>query len=126
MYEIIVVDDDRANTQLIQLILEMDGYGVQICPTIAHALQSSTAETAAFIIDYHLAGGKTGDDLVTLIRRGETPAPADTTIVVTSGDRRVHDRVLEAGADRFIQKPYSPSDLSALLQQLIATGKGTE
>jgi CheY-like chemotaxis protein len=126
MYHIVVVDDDRANTQLIQLILELDGYAVQVCPTISQALQSCTDETAAFIIDFHLAGGKTGEDLVALIRQGETPAPANTTIVVTSGDRRVHDRVLEAGADRFIQKPYSPSDLSAMLHQLIAAGNKAE
>ena len=119
MYNVIVVDDDRTNTQLIQLVLEMDGYAVKVCPTIARAVDSCTPDTDAFIIDYHLAGGRSGTDLVLQIRAGETEAPSSSAVIITSGDRRVHEVSLTSGANLFIQKPYSPSELSETLRQLL-------
>lgn len=121
MTQIIVVDDDRDNSRLIKMLLEMDGYGVHLCPSIAKACDAAETGTTAFIIDYHLARGETGVELVSLIRDGQTGAPTDTPVIVTSGDERCREAALKVGANVFLLKPYGPSILTAELSKL--TGK---
>ena len=116
-----VVDDDRTNTQLMQMVLEMDGYAVVVCPTVERAQEAITGDTHAFIIDYYLAGTTKGVALVNLVRAGDTAAAVDTPIIVTSGDDRRRNEALRAGADLFLLKPYGPSILSTALEQLLIT-----
>ena len=123
MTQIIVVDDDRDNSRLIRMLLEMDGYGVQLCPNLTQAQAAASAETSAFIIDYYLAQGEIGVDLVTMIRSDQTNARLDTPIIVTSGDERRREVALEAGANIFLLKPYGPSVLSAEISQLTGGDK---
>ena len=121
MHNVMVVDDDRTNTQLMQMVLEMDGYAVVVCPTVASATKAIEPSTAAFIVDYYLAGAVKGVALVELIRGGATAAAVNAPIIVTSGDDRRRSEALAAGADLFLLKPYGPSTLSAALKQLLVT-----
>ena len=121
MFNVIVVDDDPANTTLLKMLLEMDGFTVTTSADIEGAKANTDSETAAFLIDCHLARGKSGLDLVRDIRQGQTAAAADAVVLVTSGDYRQKQASEEAGANRFLLKPYPPETLSSLLLQLLNT-----
>lgn len=120
--QVIVVDDDPTNVGLIKMLLEMDGFHVHACTTIDQAIQASAADTSAFIIDCYLARGVSGLDLLTAVRDGNTNANQDTIILMTSGDQRLEDPTMAAGATAFFLKPYSPSNLSTELTKLLNTG----
>ena len=80
--------------------------------------EAANAGTTAFIIDYYLAQGEIGLDLVTAIRSGDTAAPKETPVIVTSGDERRREAALEAGANTFLLKPYGPSVLTGEISSL--------
>ncbi len=120
MTKVIVVDDNRDNSFLIKTVLEMDGFEVAICPDLGRASQTATADTGAFIIDYYLAAGEVGLELLRRIRASETAAPAATPVIITSGDDRRRQEAYDAGADLFLLKPYGSTRLSEELRRLLA------
>lgn len=119
---VIVVDDDVTNVGLIKMLLEMDGFQATTCDSIASAKDATRPDTDALIIDCYLSRGTNGLDLLTAVRGGHTAAPTDTIIIMTSGDHRLEDEAIEKGATLFMQKPYSPSKLSAALDTLLHEG----
>ena len=122
MTNVIVLDDDQANITLIKMLLELDGFAVGAFATVDEAKSNSAVDTDAFIGDYYLARGASGLELLHAVRNGETAAPAQTIFIVTSGDYRREEDALEAGADRFLCKPYPPEMLSKEIEKLLNRG----
>lgn len=120
MKTIIVVDDDLTNTSLMQMLLEIEGYKVATCKNIEEAISAATKGADGFVVDCHLAGGVSGLSLLRDIRAGKTAVSVNTVVIMASGDHRLEQESLASGADRFLLKPYSPSDLSSELSNLIA------
>lgn len=120
MPKVIVVDDDPTNITLLQLLLELDGFTVNSFVDVNEAKNNTEADTVAFVVDYHLARGANGLELLRAIRQGETAVPADCIVIITSGDYRRRTEAKEAGANLFLQKPYPPGSLSKKIKQLLA------
>jgi two-component system sensor histidine kinase/response regulator len=115
--KVLVVDDDRNTVKLLQTLLELDGFEVAISPRGGDVIP--TAEQThpdIFLMDYHLAD-MDGVDVVRELRAH--PTFGNTPIVMTSG-LDVADEVLEAGANKFIIKPFEPSELPILFNSLLA------
>ncbi|GIK55247.1 MAG: response regulator [Chloroflexi bacterium] len=121
MLNIVVVDDDITNVQLLQMLLELDGFKVNACTNIPEAISLTTPHTFAFVIDWHLERNASGSDLLHAIRQGKTPASRDTAVIISSGDHRREQEALAAGANHFLLKPYPPDELSKLLASLLTS-----
>jgi DNA-binding response OmpR family regulator len=119
MSTLIIVDDDRTNTKLVQMLLEMDGFKVIACPDSRRAKEAAAGRVDAFIIDCNLSQGEDGIDLLRAIRSGETGAPHTIPVVMTSGDDRRSSEAVENEANLFLLKPYSASYLAEELTQLL-------
>ncbi len=118
MTKVIVVDDDPSTTTLVRLLLEMEGFDVETSLNLEEALAAARAEVATFIIDCNLAHGESGVELLRAIRRGETAAPDNVPAILVSGDHRLEQEALAAGANVFLVKPYSPVQLSKMVHLL--------
>lgn len=124
MYKVLLVDDDRVNCDLIQMLLELDGFDVVVTPTLEQARQNLNPAVDAVVLDRNLGQDANGIDLLKEIRAGQTKAKPNLVAIVASGDDRREEEALEAGANKFMLKPFSPSDLSEdLLALIAATGK---
>lgn len=121
MANIILIDDDRTNANLIKMLLEMDGFSVNVCPDLQHARELIQETTDAFIIDCNLARGDNGIDMLKAIRNGDTVVSKNVPVIMTSGDDRRSREADEAGANRFLLKPYSPNKLSEELSRLVGS-----
>lgn len=120
MYKVLLVDDDRVNCDLIQMLLELDGFEVVVTPTLEQARQNLNPAVDAVVLDRNLGQDANGIDLLKEIRAGQTKAKPNLVAIVASGDDRREEEALEAGANKFMLKPFSPSDLSEDLLALIA------
>lgn len=121
MANILLIDDDRTNAGLIKMLLEMDGFNVNVSPDLDKARQLIDPGTDAFIIDCNLAQGDNGIDMLIEIRNGLTAVPIDTPVIMTSGDDRRESEAEKSGATTFLLKPYSPSKLSNELTRLLGS-----
>ena len=126
MTQVIVVDDDNTNASLIKMLLELDGFSVETCEDQQKAEAAASPQTKAFVIDCHLARGRSGLDLLRAIRAGQTNAKRETAVIITSGDYRQENESLESGANLFFLKPYPPNALSEVITEILAKGDADE
>lgn len=111
-----IVDDDRITVGLLQTLLELDGFEVVLAPSGATALESAAIDKPdAFLVDCHLADYD-GTDFVRELR--QNPEFAHAPVIMTSGLDR-EEEAIAAGANEFLIKPFEPSELVALLNQML-------
>jgi DNA-binding response OmpR family regulator len=114
---VVVVEDDPAIADLVELYLRRDGYRVHVAGDGPAALEVIRARQPALVIlDVGLPGPMDGIDVCRAVRRtSEVPV-----IMLTARDSEV-DRVLglEMGADDYVVKPFSARELMARVKALL-------
>jgi two-component system response regulator CpxR len=119
MTKIIVVDDDHSTSRLVKMLLEMEGFTVLPVADAQQALEAAEHDVSAFIIDCYLSADESGIDLLRAIRQRQLDVRADIPVIMVSGDQRLEEEVIEAGADLFMLKPYLPGDLTKGVRELL-------
>lgn len=114
---ILVVDDDVANLQLAEAVLEADGFRVIVATDAHTTLEALKAcEPAVILMDIQLPGM----DGWTLTQRLKTiDAIREIPIVALTAYGRIGDeeRAREAGFVEFVSKPVSTRDLSNIVRK---------
>jgi CheY-like chemotaxis protein len=117
MPKLLLLEDDRDMSMLLQTLLEIEGYQVRSYdskrPT---AIQAEEERPDLVFLDVHL-GGKDGIQILRELRAN--PALAGLRVVMTSGIN-LTEECLQAGANAFIVKPYMPENLLKLLTKVLA------
>jgi DNA-binding response OmpR family regulator len=114
---IMIVDDDQTTVDLLKTLLELDGFTVSVVGLGADVIpKAEAAQPELFMVDYNLTD-MTGLDVLERLRNHADFS--DTPVIIASG-MNVEDEVMAAGADRFIVKPFEPSELPELFNRLIA------
>jgi DNA-binding response OmpR family regulator len=117
---ILVVEDDKKVASFVEKGLREDGYSVDV----AHdgndgALKAHVHDYDLLILDVMLPG-KTGFDILTALRRGESNVPV---LLLTARDSTEDIvRGLDAGADDYLTKPFSFEVLLARVRALVRRG----
>ena len=102
---ILVVDDEENIGRSLRMILEREGYAVNVCRSVAEFRGHPDAVRAdAYLLDMKLPDGS-GIDLLKAVRQNGAPAPA----IMISGHGTIADAVeaTRAGAFDFLEKPLS-------------------
>jgi DNA-binding response OmpR family regulator len=116
---VLVVEDDPGIADAVVYALERDGMAVQRAGTLA-AARTAVAGVDLAVLDLGLPDGS-GYTLLSEWRAGGEPA----VIVLTSRDGEVDCvAALEAGADDFVTKPFSPRALVARVRAVLRRRDG--
>ncbi len=119
---LVVEDADMCSATLEVALDRIPGVVVKSAASSEKALEIlNRQEISALITDLHLPK-MDGMELVARVRA--LPAGAHIPILVISGDvdPRTPERVLQAGADAFFAKPYSPAAVRQKLETLLNAG----
>jgi two-component system OmpR family response regulator len=117
---VLVVDDEVRTAALLRRGLSEEGYAVDVAQDASEALwRASEFGYDAVVLDV-LLPGMSGFDVCRRLRAGGCWAPV---LLLTARDA-VEDRVrgLDAGADDYLTKPFSFSELTARIRALIRRG----
>lgn len=118
---VLVVDDDEAIIEMLVELLERDGrFEVQTATTGFEAgLRTREFHPDVIVLDYMLPD-LNGNAVVRSIR--EDASLTDIKIIVVSGvvNREDVQRLLDGGADDFLQKPFSIEQLVRRVTELVS------
>ncbi len=121
MKKVLVVDDDREMTRLLQTLFELEGYRVSVARTCAGILPAVREfKPDVVLMDVQVQDGRT----VPLVREmRQDQSLAHIPVIMASGfDCR--RECLEAGASLFILKPFLPDELVHHVNGLLKRDRG--
>jgi CheY-like chemotaxis protein len=120
MPRVLVVDDEPSVRDLLRVNLELEGYDVVAASGGAEALELVASEHPdAVVCDLMMPGV----DGMTVLRtlRGDPKTSKIPFVVVSAKAMRSDIKVaLEAGADRYITKPFDPQDLVDAVAEVLS------
>jgi two-component system nitrogen regulation response regulator NtrX len=102
---VLIVDDEENIGRSLRMILEREGYSVNVCKSVAEFSKHPAAQTAdVYLFDMKLPDGN-GIDLLRALKQNNGVSPA----VMISGHGTIADAVeaTRAGAFDFLEKPLS-------------------
>jgi len=120
MVEIVLVEDERDMVDLLSTHLAAEGYQIRSANSLASAVSAvAQREPDLVLLDITL-GNDDGRDVLREIR-----LLSDVPIIFLTGRGLESDRVagLKMGADDYIVKPFSLSELSARIETVLRRGQ---
>lgn len=122
---IILVEDNDSIREAVTGYLELEGYDVDGCPTLAdasRALERRGDETQAIILDVMLPDGD-GFRFAKRLREGGGAGAAAPILFLTARTEE-SDRItgFELGADDYVVKPFSPKELVLRVKAVLRRG----
>lgn len=110
---VLVVDDDEALAEMLDIVLRSEGFGTQLCHHGAEALGIFRQYRPDLVLLDLMLPGRDGVDVCRDIR-AESGVPIVMLTAKTDTNDVVHG--LEAGADDYIAKPFKTQELLARIK----------
>lgn len=116
MTSILVVDDERAMVGMVAALLGEDGYEVVTAYDGEAALKRHAEESPDLVILDRGLPKMSGDEVCRRIR-----ATSSTPILMLTGEKGSDERarLLDLGADDYLEKPFAKKELSARVRALL-------
>ena len=116
---ILIADDYDDNRELLRLMLETEGYRIREARDGLEALDAARAETPALaLIDLSMPA-LDGWGTLRALRADERTRHVPCVAVTAFASTQDRQRVLDAGFDAYISKPYSAKALIELVHSLM-------
>lgn len=116
----LVVDDDRVLADLVSFTLRRSGYEVIVAGDARSAMQRWTeGQFDLIMLDVNLPGTTDLQDGFAICRRIRSESDVPIIMLTVRGEEKDIVYGLEAGADDYILKPFSPRQLVARVQAVM-------
>ena len=116
---VLVADDDPDILLLITVTLERDGYDVVTAKDGPSALEAAAERVPHLVVLDLMMPGLDGYEVTRRLRREQATKDVPIVIVTAAAEEHQADRALEAGADAYMKKPFSPRELLTRTAALI-------
>lgn len=117
--KVLVVEDEAPIREMLSFILEQHGYTVTAVGDYEQGLAKIAEPFPALILlDWMLPGGS-GIQFIKQVKQNELAKQIPVIMLTARGEEDDKIRGLEAGADDYISKPFSPKELIARLKAVL-------
>ena len=116
---ILIVEDEPAIGEMIRMSLERDGFRaslVEDVPAAKEVIASDPIDMA--LVDWMLPGAS-GIELVRYIRKDDITSQLPIIMLTAKGEEADITTGLDAGADDYLTKPFSPKVLNSRIRALL-------
>ena len=124
--KVLVVDDDRVLADLVVFTLRRAGHEAVIANDAASAIRRWTEDKPDLIIlDINLPGTPGLEDGFAICKHIRSESDTPIILLTVRGEEADIVRGLEAGADDYVLKPFSPRQLTARIQAVMRRFRAT-
>ena len=117
---ILIVDDEEPIREMVDFALSVDGIGCVGAGSVAEArVCVDEAAPDLILLDWMLPGGESGLDFARMLRANSQHGQIPIIMLTARTDNVDKVSALDAGADDFISKPFSPSELKARIRAVL-------
>jgi len=116
MKKIIVAEDDPAIGDILQLILEGDGYQVEVFVDGDSMMESKLDPPDLFLLDRQLINS---DGLEVCRRLKSRDTTSNIPVIILSASDHVAEMARSAGANAFLEKPFTMQRLRDLVARYV-------
>ncbi|HMG81525.1 MAG TPA: response regulator [Ferruginibacter sp.] len=113
--KIVIVDDDLGIQDIFRFILEREGYETTIYSGAKALFQNKTDKPNVYLLDKQLGGMEDGLDICRHLKSDITTK--DVPVVMVSATPGIKDMAKQAGANDYIEKPFSKRELIAIIEK---------
>lgn len=116
---ILIIEDSDSIRKMIEALVAARGHAVEAVPTGAKGIEAATARAPDMILlDLNLPGSLDGFDVCTRLRADESTKNVPILIITAMDDAQSKQRALDAGANAYYTKPFSPTALLKEIEKL--------
>jgi DNA-binding response OmpR family regulator len=117
---LLVADDDEDILTLVQLRLARSGYEVVVARDGEEALRLAQERSPDLAVLDWMMPKATGLEVLRALRAGDATARMPVVLLTARASEDDIQAGLDAGADDYIAKPFSPQELAARVQTILA------
>ncbi len=118
---VLLIEDEPNIAEAIRFLLSRDGLRVSYAAEGAAALVLMRQDPPDLVILDHMLPGMSGLEVLTALRAD--PASRDLPVMMLTARGRDRDMAEQAGADRFMTKPFSNSEILAEVRAMLAQAR---
>jgi len=119
---ILIADDEPHILRALGFVLEREGYALQYAVDGEEALVMARQERPDLVILDVMMPRLDGFKACRALRREPGLASTQVIFLTAKGQESDHQQALAAGADRYLTKPFSPSEVVDVVRQLLSAG----
>lgn len=119
---VLIVDDERKNRQLIEVMLGAEGYQLLTATCGEDALAMVAVQPPDLVLLDVMMPGMDGYQVAARIKSDPATAAIPVVILTALGDRNSKAHGLGAGAVEFLTKPVNRAELCARVRGLLSAG----
>jgi DNA-binding response OmpR family regulator len=116
--KILIAEDEPLILQTLELKLKKEGYEVIGCADGLEALQKIDAEHPDLIITDIMMPYMSGLEVVRKVKQDVNSKNIPVIVLSTMGQESIVEEAFELGADDYLKKPFSLSELSIRIKKL--------
>ena len=116
---VVVVEDERNIIEAISFILSRDGWDVKTHSNGHDAVEAVRARAPDLVILDVMLPGKSGFDILQDMRKDEELANIPVLMLTARGQERDREMAERAGADRYMTKPFSNTEVLEAVRGLV-------
>ncbi len=121
-HRILIVEDDPDVVRVVSAYLQRDGFEVEVARDGLSGLSQALAAPPALVVLDRMLPGLDGLEVLRRLRREQR-----TPVILLTARTEEADRIegLDAGADDYVPKPYSPRELVSRIRAVLRRAEST-
>ncbi|MCE3282463.1 MAG: response regulator [Chitinophagaceae bacterium] len=121
--KILIAEDEPLILQTIELKLKKEGYEVIACVDGLDALQKIDSEKPDLIITDIMMPYMSGLEVIRKVKQDIHSKNIPVIVLSTMGQENIVEEAFELGADDYLKKPFSLSELSIRIKKIARQSK---
>jgi two-component system OmpR family response regulator len=117
---VLLVEDEPHILEALRFLLERDGFTVSSCSDGDQAISKARLDTPDLVVLDVMLPGRNGFEILREMRASPDLADIPVLMLTAKGQSRDRETALEAGANRFVTKPFSNEEIVAAVRELVA------